>query len=261
MGTVRGWDAAFCPDPLPDPGFAFAGCYIGGSSAFRVWPDSELARVAHMPVLPIWVPTPFLDNPRQTAIQAARRMEQVGVPHHARPFRAMMLDLETVIAPAWVRAFADRFASLGYDTIVYGSISDLFLNPRRTGYAVADPTGHPHMFLHPGVIITQYQFDVQLAGGVVDLDLAEDWLMAHLGPLAGKLAAPAAFPAAGVLAPRELADLAAADAGLPAVVTTGDPAAGLAAGVASLPELANLTDPSGAPGSLPGDPPDLGKPT
>jgi hypothetical protein len=241
MGTVRGWDAAFCPDPLPDAGFAFAGAYIGGSSAFRVWPDSELARVAHMPVLPIWVPTPALDNPRQTAMQAAHRMAQVGVPHHARPFRAMMLDLETVIAPVWVGMFAERFASLGYDTIVYGSAGSLFHNPRRTGYAVADPTGHPHMYPHPGTIITQYQFDVQLAGGVVDLDLAEDWLLAHLGPLAGKFADPAAGLAAGVLASRELADLAAGDAGLPAVATTGDP--------------------SGAPGSLPGDPPDLGKPT
>jgi hypothetical protein len=250
MGHVRGWDAAFCPDPLPDAGFEFAEAYIGGSSAFRTWPDAELARVAHMPVLPIWVPTPFLDNPRQTAMQAARRMEQVGVPHHARPFRAMMLDLETVIAPAWVRAFADRFASLGYDTIVYGSISDLFLNPRRTGYAAADPTGPPHMFPHPGVIITQYQFDVQFAGGVVDLDLAEDWLLHHLGPLA-------AFTPGVTL-----------DAGLPAVATTSDPAAGLAL-PGDPPDLDLTPRPPGwrdeatglISGPIPDDPPDLGRPT
>src|SRR5260370_10121834 len=143
MGLATGWDAAFCPDPLPGAGFQFAGAYLGGSSALRVWPDDELARVAHMLVLPIWVPTPFLDNPRQTAIQAAHRLAQVGVPHHARPFRAMMLDLETITNPAWVNAFAGRLASLGFDTIPYGSSGDIFLNPRRPPYPVPDPTGHP----------------------------------------------------------------------------------------------------------------------
>jgi hypothetical protein len=202
--TVEGWDAAFIPRvPPAAPGFQFAEVYVGGSSAFRVAPDDELARVAHLPVLPIWVPTPGLDNPAQTAMAAAARLEALGIPRYAKPYRAMMLDLETGIEPdpPWVSAFAARFVSQGYDTIPYGSPSTIFRQPQRLGYAVASPTGRPHMYPHAGVILTQWAFDVPMGGVLVDLDQAEAWLMNHLGGLnfthAALLEGPPEAPAAG----------------------------------------------------------------
>jgi hypothetical protein len=232
--TVSGWDAAFIPDPVPASGFQFAEVYVGGSSAFRVCPDDELARVAHMPVLPIWVPTPGLDNPVQTAIAAAARLEQLGIPRYAKPYRAMMLDLETGIEPdpAWVTKFANRFVSLGYDTIPYGSVNVIFGQPRRLGYAVANPTGHPHMYPQPGVILTQWAFDVHMGGQLVDLDQAEAWLLNHLGGLNFKHAALLEGPP---------------DPG-PAGITTTDPT------LAGLPGVAFVNPPpsfSAAPGARP----------
>jgi hypothetical protein len=184
LATFPGWDAAYIPSTLPA---GYAGVYVGGSSAFRVATDADLARVARCLVLPIWVPTPQLDNPRQVAFQAAERLEQLGIPRYARPYRALMVDLETWDDPLWLEAFAARFISQGYDTIPYGSPGSVFRQPQRLGYAVASPTGNPHMYQHPGVIITQYAWDLTAPGGTLyDADLAVMWLANHLGPLTGK---------------------------------------------------------------------------
>jgi len=190
--TFPGWDSAYIPRPPLPPGYA--GVYVGGSNAFRVAPDDELRRVAAGLVLPIWVPSPWLDNPRQVAFQVAARLEQLGIPRYARPYRAVMIDLETWGDPTWLEAFAARFISQGYDTIPYGSPSSIFSQPHRLGYAVASPTGNPHMYPHPNVIITQYAWDVRAADGTLyDANLAVSWLPRHLGPL--RLPAPAAAEA------------------------------------------------------------------
>src|SRR5262252_45054 len=47
---VNGWDAAYGPDPAPTNingrRMAYAGFYLGGSSAFRTWTDGERRRLA-----------------------------------------------------------------------------------------------------------------------------------------------------------------------------------------------------------------------
>lgn len=180
-GTFPGWDSAFIPQVLPA---GYAGVYVGGSNAFRIAPDAELRRVAAGLVLPIWVPSPWIDNPRQVAFQVAARLEQLGIPRYARPYRAVMIDLETWADPTWLEAFAARFISQGYDTIPYGSPSSIFSQPHRLGYAVASPTGNPHMYQHPNVIITQYAWDLRAADGTLyDGDLALSWVARHLGPI------------------------------------------------------------------------------
>lgn len=180
---LPGWDAAFMPQPLP-PGYA--GVYVGGSNAFRIAPDEDLEAVAlaRALVLPIWVPSPWIDNPRQVAFQAAARLEALGIPRYARPYRALMIDLETWADPTWLDTFAPRFLSQGYETIPYGSAGNIFEQPKRLGWAVADPTGNPHMYPHAGVVITQYAWDKRAANGVLyDGDLAFSWLAKHLGPI------------------------------------------------------------------------------
>lgn len=188
MAFVQGFDAAFCPDPVPDvvDGAPVAWCefYMGGSSALRRdgWDAAEMDRVEHLPKLPVWVPTPGVDNPRQSAIGCVQALRRYGVPAYARPYKAVMWDLETGTEPdaAWLAIARGYLLGAGYDSLVYGSPSWVFGYPSYSGYVVADPTGRPHMYVHPGVAGTQYQFAVDVTGGQVDLDLLDETMMPHL---------------------------------------------------------------------------------
>ncbi len=188
---VNGWDAAYCPDPVPTTingrRMAYAGFYLGGSSAFRAWPDNERRRLAasRLRAMPIWVPTPGSENPRQVALQAAAALRAVGIPAHATPFRALMWDLETGVVPAtqWLTIAANTLASQGYDNLVYGSPdgSQIFSVPARLGYIVAFYDGRPSLYPHPGAVGKQYEPNVSVPGGQVDLNVLESSIMAHLG--------------------------------------------------------------------------------
>lgn len=188
---VNGWDAAFCPDPVPTEingrRMAYGGFYLGGSSAYRTWPDNERRRLAasRLKAMPIWVPTPGSDNPRQVALQAAAALKAVGIPAHATPFRALMWDLETGTEPApqWLTVAANTLASQGYDNLVYGSPggSQIFSEPARLGYLVAYYDRVPSLYPHPNVIGKQYEANVSVPGGQVDLNVLESSILAHLG--------------------------------------------------------------------------------
>lgn len=175
VDTVRAFDAMFCPQTVP-AGYAAALGYAGGSSAARAWTDEEWARVSHLARMPIWVPTPGLDNPLQAAIEFAAVLERLGVPpawrnggRHVR----VLWDLETGREPdpRWLDRAADRLRSAGYFSVSYGSPSWAFGQPRRAGYLPANPTGEPHLYLHPDVVGTQYEWDKAVPGGVVNSSL------------------------------------------------------------------------------------------
>jgi hypothetical protein len=191
MSVVFGWDAAFCPDPPPTEingeRMSYAGFYLGGSSAFHIWTDEERRRLAAsgLRCMPIWVPTPGFENPRQVALAAVAAMRAVGIPHHAAPWRVLMWDFETGIEPdpPWLNIAADTLASRGYGSLVYGSPlgSGLFSYAARTGYMVADFDGRPTLYPHPHVVGKQYQAGVAVPGGEVDLDVVDSSILAHLG--------------------------------------------------------------------------------
>ena len=191
MSLVYGWDAATCPDPAPkrvgDYPIDYAAGYLGGSSAFRTWtvPEWQRASDAYGRVLPIWVPTPGVDNPRQAAKAAIDALRTAGVPDHAEPWRVLMWDLETGTepAPAWLTTAANALAAAGYGSLVYGSPegSDVLSYPRRSGYVVADFTGRPVLYPAPGVVATQFAAEVAVPGGVVDLDVMDETMLPHLG--------------------------------------------------------------------------------
>jgi hypothetical protein len=191
MSLVYGWDAAFCPDPVPteinNQHIAYAGGYLGGSSAYRTWTLGEWQRASETlgRVLPIWVPTPGSDNPRQAALAAAAALRAAGVPAYATPWRALMWDLETGTepSPSWLTTAANTLAASGYDSLIYGSPggSDVLSYPRRSGYVVADYNGVPTLYSAPGVVATQYAANVTVPGGQVDLDVMEESMLAHLG--------------------------------------------------------------------------------
>ena len=193
MTLANGFDAAFCPDPAPDQdeGYQWCEVYLGGSSATRRagWDPTELARVADLAQLPVWVPTPGVDNPRQAALSCLAALRAHGVPAHATPWRAVLWDLETGTEPdpAWFMVAHGVMVAAGYGTISYGSTSWVFGEPNYMGMIVArydgDPTLDKLRLAHPGALIVgkQYRADVAVTGGVVDLDVLEAGMLPHLG--------------------------------------------------------------------------------
>lgn len=170
--TVQVWDRAHCPSPLPD-GYGACGVYIGGSSATHIWDDAELASVAHLPRLPIWVPTPGHENPRQVAMQAVSRLRELGVPSVAddcgrRP--AMVWDMETGrdTDGAWLDIAANYLHAHGYLNLVYASLSVITLLPSRAGRWLALPDGLNRLTGLPDELGKQYRWAVPTPGGTID---------------------------------------------------------------------------------------------
>lgn len=198
MSLALGFDAAFCPNPVPSSidGLEVAWCevYIGGSSATRPrgWSAAELVRVEHLAKLPVWVPTPGADNPTQSARSALSALRAFRVPAFASPWRALLVDLETGLAAtsadqAWLAAFRARIEAAGYDTMPYASVSRLCGYQAYTGRLGACWDGSQDLTRCNGELVPcalvgkQYAAEVQLAGGAVDLDVLEARMLPHLG--------------------------------------------------------------------------------
>jgi len=164
----HGFDAEFCPDPVPS-GYQWCMVYAGGSSAAHPWDSAELARVAHLPRLPVWVPTPGTDNPVTAAAELMAWLRGHKVPAGTH----VMWDMETGQEPdpQWLGKAADAVRKAGWLNLIYGSVSSIFGQPRRDGYVVANPTGQPHMYAAANVRATQYSFNVTEPGGQIDQDL------------------------------------------------------------------------------------------
>lgn len=197
-GLTLGFDAARCPDPVPVTvgGQQVRWCevYIGGSSAFHVWDAAERARVDHLPKLPVWVPTPGLDNPGQSARGCLDALRALGVPPYAKPYRAVMVDLETGSAdpargladPGWLAAFRARILAAGYDTMPYASANVIFRYPAYTGRVMACWDGSTAFEcngerLAGTIVAKQYVAEVHVPGGFVDLDVMTSAILPHLG--------------------------------------------------------------------------------
>lgn len=172
---IRVWDAEYCPDPLPD-GFDACMIYIGGSSAAHIWDDDELARVAHLPRLPVWVPTPGQENPRQVALQVDRRLTDLGIPRGPQPDGekvGVMWDMETGREPdpRWLNIAAATLTRRGRANLPYGSRDTLFAEPPRAGYVVATDDHNPELYPHVHSIANQYWFDLDTPGGLIDVSV------------------------------------------------------------------------------------------
>jgi len=145
---VRIQDSAeFFPAIKGVEGAAF---YIGGSNAAHTWTDGQIRSLTERYRLPIWVPDYANPTPQMDAAAVIGWLEA-----HSWPMsKAVMLDMETRVDVALVNEFGDLLQAAGYRTIPYGSLSAIFRNPRRSGYAVADWDGVAS--LEPGAIIKQY---------------------------------------------------------------------------------------------------------
>lgn len=214
MSLALGFDAAFCPNPVPASidGLPVEWCevYIGGSSAERRngWSAAELVRVEHLPKLPVWVPTPGADNPNQSASACLNALRAFRVPAFASPWRAVMVDLETGAAAhsadqAWLAQFRARIEAGGFDTMPYASVSLVcgyqpYIGRLGACWDGSQDLGRCGAELVPCALVgKQYAAEVPLGGGPVDLDVLEAGFMPHLGLWNG--------PAAQVEVVREVA--------------------------------------------------------
>jgi hypothetical protein len=182
--VLTGFDSAFCPNPVPSESeFDVAEFYAGGTNAFHIWTPGERELIKGRLTLPIWVPTPSLNSPTQVAEGIAATLKSLGIPSHAKPYRAVMLDMETSTDAAWITLCCNKLAVYGYDSYIYGSASSVFSLPPRSGYIVADPTGIAHIYDHADVVGTQYAWGVNVTGGQVDADLYLEEIKPHLSVL------------------------------------------------------------------------------
>jgi hypothetical protein len=158
---LEGRDAAFAANLHGWDGLVLG--YYGGPLAFHVWGATEW-RAFGGPKIPIWVGGYAGAAEGQQAVNA---LEVLEVPKGCET----ILDMETRVDRTYVRHFGEVVQAAGYRVLVYGSTSTLFKNPQLNGYAVADPTGVPHMYPHPGVRLTQWAF-----GQVFDSDVLRHWI-------------------------------------------------------------------------------------
>lgn len=166
MGNyMDGADAAFPQNLKGNPGIILG--YFGGPNAFNVWPQSAWGDFRDNYKIPIWVGG---DGGSPEASEAVTALRGLGVPVG----KVILLDMEARKDITYVDNFYRGLYAAGYKVWVYGSIDNVFRNPQCNGYAVADPTGVPHMYPHPGVRMTQYAF-----GQKIDNDLIRHWLVSQ----------------------------------------------------------------------------------
>lgn len=136
--------------------------YLGpANNTPHIWTAADWAAQSARYRLPIWVPANPA-NPQLEAAQFASELEALRVPRNA----TVAVDLETHQWAGDVAMFASILGLAGYHVISYGSSSTLFANPVESGYWVADWTGQPHLYPHPGVVATQYKPNLTLANGI-----------------------------------------------------------------------------------------------
>lgn len=143
------------PHVLPKDTHIVAG-YIGGDTP-HVWTDKEWERFHGIKKLPIFVRSNVVGSVggKQDGFTALEALYALKVPQGS----AVVYDRETNTDRDATIAFGQILSWAHYYVFPYGSKGNLFDHPSLNGYWVADPTGHPHMYDHPRVVATQFQFD------------------------------------------------------------------------------------------------------
>ena len=178
MGLYRMFDAAY-PPLQAYPGCQAVAGYIGGNTP-HVWTSAEWQRFANLRQFPIWVG--YLDrDPTADGNAAVMAMQRLGFRQNAPDRRAVILDKETQVDPAWVDTFGSIIWAAGYQTFMYGSLATIMHDPPKEGYLVADWTNIPAIPPYPNIVGCQYEADVAWDSTQVDLSVITDTMMVHGG--------------------------------------------------------------------------------
>ena len=152
-------DAAFAEN-IKNWGGIVGGYLHSLGQAFHAWPVDDWNRFPRNKKLPILMQKRpgSADRAEIEAFQVLHELYDLGVPNGT----AVVLDLETSVAPFYVVRFGRVMHHFGYRVYPYGSSSTLFKNPPLDGYWVAAPRTDlkPYMHSHANVIMTQYALDV-----------------------------------------------------------------------------------------------------
>lgn len=151
MSLVHGEDAAYARNITAWA--VVVGGYLDSPWAFHAWSADDWQRFPSKPKFPYWLATP---DALVDAEQIISQMSALGIPLGC----PVGLDMQTRVDPLYVHEVFSKVRSHGYRMLVYGSSGTVFGNPECNGYVVASPTGFPHMYAHPGVMATQYAFNL-----------------------------------------------------------------------------------------------------
>lgn len=145
-----------------DPDFALPGdvaCgYVGGDTP-HVWTEAQWRKQTAKYLLPIYVPFRG-GNPKLQGVQCADTLRAAGVPEHV--LYAVDAELLWQGDASGINAFCDVTAERHNGALIYAQLSLIFSLPPRSGYWVANPTGVPHMYEHPFVKGTQWDFETRI---------------------------------------------------------------------------------------------------
>jgi len=172
------FDAAY-PPLEPYPGCQGVAGYLGGNTP-HVWTLDEWLRFKDLRQLGIWV-ADLGASAADSGAAAAAAAKALGWRPHAETTRAIVLDLETAVDPAWVNAYANAVEAAGYQTWVYGSESTVVQNPPRAGYWIASWDDVPSLEPIADIVAHQYSANVSWAGTAVDLSVVGGDAWGHLG--------------------------------------------------------------------------------
>jgi hypothetical protein len=170
MSLIKCFDAS---DQIPSA--VPAGCeaclgYIGGVRALHTWTLEQWDRFGRLLQFPCWI-ADFGGDPAGQGGQAVTAARELGW----RTGRAIVLDMESVNDQKFLTAWAGEVRKARYVPVWYGS---RVYAGQAAEYMrwLADPDGVAA--LEPGFDAVQYAWNVQAAGGVVDLSVVDSKLAA-----------------------------------------------------------------------------------
>jgi hypothetical protein len=172
MSLIKCFDASEQIPPSAPSGCEACLGYIGGATALHVWTLAEWKRFGHLIQFPCWI-ADFSGDPVKQGQQAAEAASKLGW----RPGRGIVLDMESTSDKSFLTKWADEVHKAKFVTIWYGSRA---VSGQASDYKrwLADPDGIAALV--PGFDAVQYEWNVQVPGGVVDLSVL-DSKMADLG--------------------------------------------------------------------------------
>jgi len=168
MSLIKCFDASEqIPSLAPDGCEAVLG-YIGGPEALHTWTLEQWQQFGDLIQFPCWIPD-FGGDPATQGTEAAAAASKLGW----RRGRAVILDMEAVDDPSFLKAWAAEIKNAKFTPVWYGSGE---YSAQATGYIrwLADPDGVAA--LQPGFDAVQYAWNVQVPGGVVDLSVVDSRL-------------------------------------------------------------------------------------
>jgi hypothetical protein len=170
MTLIKCFDAS---DQIPST--VPAGCeaclgYIGGGQALHTWTLQQWDQFGGLIQFPCWI-ADFGASPAGQGSQAGTAARELGW----RDGRAIVLDMEAVNDQKFLSAWAGVVRKAKFTPVWYGSRVS---SGQAAGYLrwLADPDGIAA--LEPGFDAVQYAWNVQVAGGVVDLSVVDSKLAA-----------------------------------------------------------------------------------